>query len=66
MYPTRDVPLSFEDEFGPDTGLQEDALAHQTGNGIVTGPFLGSEFAFEDLSSFEVEKNTYNLLREEE
>ncbi len=30
-----------------------------------SGPFLGSEFAFEDLSSFEVEKNTYNLLREE-
>ena len=31
-----------------------------------SGPFLGSEFAFEDLSSFEVEKNTYNLLREEQ
>jgi len=30
------------------------------------GPFLGSEFAFEDLSSFEVEKNTYNYLRREE
>jgi outer membrane lipoprotein-sorting protein len=30
-----------------------------------SGPFLGSEFAFEDLSSFEVEKNTYDLLREE-
>ena len=29
-----------------------------------SGLFLGSEFAFEDLSSFEVEKNTYNLLRE--
>jgi len=27
-----------------------------------SGPFLGSEFAFEDLSSFEVEKNTYNYL----
>lgn len=31
-----------------------------------SGPFLGSEFAFEDLSSFEVEKNTYNFLRDEE
>lgn len=31
-----------------------------------SGPFLGSEFAFEDLSSFEVEKNTYRYLRDEE
>lgn len=31
-----------------------------------SGPFLGSEFAFEDLTSFEVEKNTYNYLRDEE
>ena len=31
-----------------------------------SGPFLGSEFAFEDLSSFEVEKNTYLYLRDEE
>ena len=31
-----------------------------------SGPFLGSEFAFEDLSSFEVEKNTYNYLRDEQ
>ena len=30
-----------------------------------SGPFLGSEFAFEDLSSFEVEKNTYQYLRDE-
>ncbi|NND81047.1 MAG: outer membrane lipoprotein-sorting protein [Gammaproteobacteria bacterium] len=30
-----------------------------------SGPFLGSEFAFEDLSSFEVEKNTYKYLRDE-
>jgi len=30
-----------------------------------SGPFLGSEFAFEDLSSFEVEKNTYTFLRDE-
>jgi outer membrane lipoprotein-sorting protein len=31
-----------------------------------SGPFLGSEFAFEDLSSFEVEKNSYKFLRDEE
>lgn len=31
-----------------------------------SGPFLGSEYAFEDLSSFEVEKNTYKYLRDEE
>jgi outer membrane lipoprotein-sorting protein len=30
-----------------------------------SGPFMGSEFAFEDLSSNEVEKYKYELLREE-
>jgi len=30
-----------------------------------SGPFLGSEFAFEDLSSFEIEKFTFNYLRDE-
>lgn len=30
-----------------------------------SGPFMGSEFAFEDLSSFEVEKFTYKYLAEE-
>lgn len=30
-----------------------------------SGPFMGSEFAFEDLSSFEVEKYTYKYLGEE-
>ena len=30
-----------------------------------SGPFMGSEFAYEDLSSFEVEKYTYKYLREE-
>ena len=30
-----------------------------------SGPFLGSEFAFEDLSSFEVEKFSFNYLRDE-
>lgn len=30
-----------------------------------SGPFMGSEFAFEDLSSQEVEKYTYKYLREE-
>lgn len=30
-----------------------------------SGPFMGSEFAFEDLSSQEVEKYTYNYLKDE-
>ncbi len=30
-----------------------------------SGPFMGSEFAFEDLSSFEVEKYTYQYLGDE-
>jgi len=30
-----------------------------------SGPYLGSEFAFEDLTSFEVSKYSYNFLREE-
>lgn len=31
-----------------------------------SGPFMGSEFSYEDLSSQEIEKYTYNLLREDE
>ena len=31
-----------------------------------SGPFLGSELAFEDLSSFEVERYDYEFLREEQ
>lgn len=30
-----------------------------------SGPFMGSEFAFEDLSSFELEKYSYRYLRDE-
>lgn len=30
-----------------------------------SGPFMGSEFAFEDLSSFELEKYTYEFVKEE-
>ncbi|NVJ50372.1 MAG: outer membrane lipoprotein-sorting protein [Gammaproteobacteria bacterium] len=30
-----------------------------------SGPFMGSEFAFEDLSSFEIEKYTYQYLRDD-
>jgi len=30
-----------------------------------SGPFMGSEFAFEDLSSFEIEKYRYNFIGEE-
>lgn len=30
-----------------------------------SGPFMGSEFAYEDLSSFEIEKYQYNYLKDE-
>lgn len=30
-----------------------------------SGPFMGSEFAYEDLSSFEVDKYSYTFIREE-
>ena len=30
-----------------------------------SGPFMGSEFAYEDLTSFEIEKYTYNYVGEE-
>jgi outer membrane lipoprotein-sorting protein len=30
-----------------------------------SGPFMGSEFSYEDLSSFEVEKYTYKFLKDE-
>jgi len=30
-----------------------------------SGPFMGSEFAFEDMTSFEVEKFTYDFIKEE-
>lgn len=31
-----------------------------------SGPFMGSEYAFEDLTSFEIEKYEYEFLREDE
>ncbi|WP_166836550.1 outer membrane lipoprotein-sorting protein [Rheinheimera pleomorphica] len=31
----------------------------------TSGPFMGSEFAYEDMSSFEVEKYSYKYLRDE-
>jgi len=31
-----------------------------------SGPFMGSEFAYEDLSSFEIEKYQFNFLKEEQ
>ena len=35
-------------------------------SGNKSGPFMGSEFAYEDISSVEVEKYTYKWLRDEE
>lgn len=35
-------------------------------SGNKSGPFMGSEYAFEDLTSFEVEKYAYEFLREDE
>ncbi len=34
-------------------------------SGNKSGPFMGSEFAYEDLSSQEIEKHTYTYLRDE-
>ena len=31
-----------------------------------SGPFMGSEFAFEDMASFELEKFTFSYLRDEQ
>lgn len=31
-----------------------------------SGPFMGSEFAFEDMSSFELEKFTFNFVKDDE
>lgn len=60
--------LSFSHKEGPDDQwLYLPALKRvkRISSNNKSGPFMGSEFAFEDLSSQEVEKYTYKYLRDE-
>ena len=60
--------LSFTHKVGPDDQwLYLPALRRvkRIASDNKAGPFMGSEFAFEDISSQEVEKYTYNYLGEE-
>jgi outer membrane lipoprotein-sorting protein len=60
--------LSFTHKTGPDDQwLYLPALKRvkRISSRNKSGPFMGSEFAYEDLSSQEVEKYTYKYLREE-
>ena len=61
--------LSYTHKSGPDDQwLYLPALARvkRIASNNKSGPFVGSEFAYEDLSSQEVEKYTYKYLRDEE
>jgi outer membrane lipoprotein-sorting protein len=60
--------LSFTHKKGPDDQwLYLPALKRvkRISSDNKSGPFMGSEFAYEDISSQEVEKYTYNYLRDE-
>ena len=60
--------LSFTHRSGPDDQwLYLPALKRvkRIASNNKSGPFMGSEFAYEDISSQEVEKYTYSYLREE-
>ncbi|MCP8900598.1 outer membrane lipoprotein-sorting protein [Gilvimarinus xylanilyticus] len=60
--------LSFTHKTGPDDQwLYLPALKRvkRISSSNKSGPFMGSEFAFEDLSSQEIEKYTYRYLRDE-
>ena len=60
--------LSFAHKTGPDDQwLYLPALKRvkRIASSNKSGPFLGSEFAFEDISSEEVEKYTYKYIKEE-
>lgn len=60
--------LSFTYKVGPDKQwLYLPALKRvkRISSTNKSGPFVGSEFAYEDISSQEVEKYTYNYLRDE-
>ena len=61
--------LSYTKKVGPDDQwLYLPALARvkRISSNNKSGPFVGSEFAYEDLTSQEVEKYTYQYLRDEE
>jgi len=61
--------LSYTKKIGPDDQwLYLPALARvkRISSNNKSGPFVGSEFAYEDLTSQEVEKYTYKYLRDEE
>jgi hypothetical protein len=60
--------LSFTHKTGPDDQwLYLPALKRvkRISSDNKSGPFMGSEFAYEDISSQEVEKYTYNYLKDE-
>lgn len=60
--------LSFTHKAGPDDQwLYLPALKRvkRIASSNKSGPFMGSEFAYEDISSQEVEKYTYNYLRDD-
>jgi hypothetical protein len=61
--------LSFTHKAGPDDQwLYLPALKRvkRISSDNKSGPFMGSEFAYEDISSQEVDKYTYNYLKDEE
>ncbi len=61
--------LSFTHRSGPDDQwlyLPSLKRVKRIASNNKSGPFMGSEFAFEDISSQEVEKYTYKYLRAEE
>ncbi|WP_242092217.1 outer membrane lipoprotein-sorting protein [Aestuariivivens sediminicola] len=60
--------LTFTHKNGPDDQwlyLPSIKRVKRISSNNKSGPFVGSEFAYEDLSSQEVEKYTYKFLREE-
>ncbi len=60
--------LTFSHKSGPDDQwlyLPKVGRVKTIASKNKSGPFMGSEFAFEDLSSQEVEKYTYKYLRDE-
>ncbi|MGQ8364699.1 outer membrane lipoprotein-sorting protein [Glaciecola sp. 1036] len=72
FYEPRDVSgtafLSFSHAIEPDEQwiyLSEAKIVKRILSHNKSGPFMGSEFAYEDMSSFEIEKFTYAYLRDE-